>query len=450
MNSFDRIAGYEKEKEALIALAEIFKNRKKYELKGASLPRGIIFYGPAGTGKTLFSEVLAKECSLKKVNISLSDSASEGNICRQIRKAFLNGARGGVPTMVFFDELDKVLPNESEDYYTDKSKAILAQLLTLIDGMEKINNVVFVATCNDYRALPESITRPGRFDKKICLGLPDYASRTAILDMYIKASPAKLEVPTESIARLTGEFSPAALKTLVNECILASDENSYISEELIHKKIAEIKEEDIPTERSEQSYTVDAVRNIGAFVIARAYSKSDYVLTIEENKVCNGFLDAIIENADYDYDDEYYDDEDEEKVKNSYSLCSKNDLLAAMTALFGGLAAEELIFSKIYDNLKSSMDYVDDIVFKMVSCGMLGIRYYYNEHRDYTYSEKRREELEEKILSVKEECYQKATALISKNEALIRSLVPILLKRKSIERKECEELLEKFGGIIAD
>ena len=93
MGAFDRIAGYKKEKEELMALAEIFKNRKKYELKGATLPKGLIFYGPAGTGKTLFSEVLAKECSLKKVNISISDSASEGNICRQIRKAFLQGVR---------------------------------------------------------------------------------------------------------------------------------------------------------------------------------------------------------------------------------------------------------------------------------------------------------------------------------------------------------------------
>ena len=327
-------------------------------------------------------------------------------------------------------------------------------MLTLIDGMEKINNIVFVATCNDYYVLPESITRPGRFDKKICLDLPDYAARAAILDMYMKASPTKFEMSADSIAKLTGEFSPAALKTLVNDCILVSDENNYISENIIREKIIEIKEEDLPTERSEQSYNVDAVRNIGAFVVARTYSNSDYVLTVEENKVCNGFLDAIINSADYDYDDDddYYDEDadDDKETSTSYSLCSKNDLLAAITALLGGLAAEELIFNKIYDNLKDSLDAVDDIVFKMAACGMLGLKLHYNECREYNYSEKRREQLEEAFLMIKEECYEKAKEIVNKNEALIKKLVPILIKRKYIEKNECEELIEELGGVISD
>lgn len=453
MNAFNRIAGYKKEKEELSALVEIFNNRKKYELKGATLPKGIIFYGPAGTGKTLFSEVLVQECSLKKINISISDSASESNICRRIRKAFLQGARGRTPTMIFFDELDKVLPNEDEDYYTDRSKTILAQLLTLIDGMEKVNNIVFVATCNDYNSLPESITRAGRFDKKICLDLPDYTTRIAILDMYIKGSPTKFEMSSESIAKLTGGFSPAALKTLVNDCILVSDENNYITEQIIREKIIEIKEEDLPTERSEQSYNIDAVRNVGAFVVARTYSNSDYILTVEEDKVCNGFLDAIINNADYDYDDDdddYYDDDDEdEETKNSYSVCSKNDLLAAITALLGGLAAEELIFNKIYDNIRFSLINVDEICFKMSACGMLGLALYQNDHREYKYSERRRNQLDEAFLQIKEECYEKAKDLVKKNETLIRKLVPVLIKRKSIEKNECEALIEELGGIIS-
>ena len=454
MSAFDRIAGYKKEKEELMALAEFFKNRKKYELKGATLPKGIIFYGPAGTGKTLFSEVLAKECSLKKVNISISDAASEGNICRQIRKAFLQGAKGKNPTMIFFDELDKVLPNEREEYYTDRSKTILAQLLTLIDGMEKVNNIVFVATCNDYYALPESITRAGRFDKKICLDLPDYTARAAILDMYMKASPIKFELPAESIAKLTGEFSPAALKTLVNDCILVSDENNYISENIIRNKIIEIKEEDLPTERSEQSYNVDAVRNIGAFIVARAYSNSDYILTVEENKVCNGFLEAIINGANYDYDDDddYYDndDDDDEEMNNSYSLCSKNDLLAAITALLGGMAAQELIFNKTYDNMEYSLDKVNDLFLKMSANGMLGLELFYKRFDEFPYSNSVIERLGETITKTKLECYAKAKEIVDKNEALIKKLVPILIKRKSIEKSECEVLIEELGGIILD
>ena len=446
MSTFDKIAGYKKEKEELGTLVEIFNNRKKYELKGATLPKGIIFYGPAGTGKTLFSEVLAQECHLKKINISISDSASENNICKQIRKAFLQGAKGRTPTMIFFDELDKVLPNDREEYYTDRSKTILAQLLTLIDGMEKVNNIVFVATCNDYYALPESITRAGRFDKKICLDIPDYSTRIAILKMYMEASPAEFEMSAESIAKLCGGFSPAALKTLVNECILVSNENNYICENIIREKVMEIKEEDLPTERSEQSYTVDAVRNIGAFIIARAYSNSDYVLTVEENSVCNGFLDSIINNAEYDYDDDddYYDDDDDDEdneKKAAYTLCSKNDLLAAITALLGGLAAEELMFNKIYDNLELSLDEIDYILLKMAKCGMLGLRLRYNAHGELRDSEKHLAELEDEFVKIKEECYENAKELVRKNEALMRKLVPVLIKRKTIEKVECEAII---------
>lgn len=452
MSAFDRIAGYKKEKEELMALAEIFKNRKKYELKGATLPKGIIFYGPAGTGKTLFSEVLARECSIKKINISLSDSASENNICRHIRNAFVQGAKGRTPTMIFFDELDKVLPNESEEYYTDRSKAILTQLLTLIDGMETVNNIVFVATCNNYHDLPESIRRPGRFDKKICLDLPDYAARVAILDMYMKASPVSFEMSAESIAKLTSEFSPAGLKTLVNDCILVSDENNYICEERIREKIIEIKEEDLPTERSEQSYNVDAVRNIGAFVVARTYSNSDYILKVDADTVCNGFLDAIIYDTHYDCDedDEYYDD-DRDAEKNSFSVCSKNDMLAAITALFGGLAAEEVVFNKIYDNIGGHLSSVESIIYKMASCGMFGLKLYFDNDNGYderNHSEKYYERLEEAFLNIKEECYEKAKEIVKQNEELIKKLVPILIKRKSIEKSECEGIIAELGGII--
>ena len=445
MNMFDKIAGYKKEKEELKNLVDIFNHRKKYELKGATLPKGIIFYGPAGTGKTLFTEVLAQECSLEKITISIADSNSEYNICRRIRRAFEKASHRSGPTMIFFDELDKVLPNESEEYFTDRSKTILAQLLTLIDGMENVNNAVFVATCNDYYSLPESLTRAGRLDKKICLDLPDCEDRTAILDMYMNASPTKFEMSAESIAKLTNGFSPAALKTLVNDCILFSDENNCISEKKIREKLIEIRDEDLPTDRSKQSYTIDAVRNTGAFVVSRAYSNSDYILSVEDGTVCNGFLDSIINNTNYDYDDDYYYDDDEDTTDWSCAIYSKNDFMATVTALFGGVAAQELVFGKTYNNLQGNFASVDDIIFRMSSCGMLGLNLRYNRR---FCSQKMLERLEDAFLRIKQECYAKAKAFVFKNESLIKKLVPILVNRKSIEKAECEQLIEELGGLI--
>lgn len=449
MNAFEKIAGYPREKEELLALAEIFSHRKKYELKGASLPKGIVFYGPAGTGKTLFAEVLAAECSLAQVKISLSDAKSETGICRQIRKAFLQAAKSRTPTMIFFDELDKVLPNEHEEYYTDRAKTILTQLLTLIDGMDSVKNVVFVATCNDYGALPESITRPGRFDKKICLDLPDLASRVAILSLYMKPSPVHFAMTEESIAKLTAGFSPAALKTLVNDCILSSDDGNCADEELIRRKIREIREEDLPTERSEKSYTVDAVRNIGAFLIAREYSKSDYVLTADGSKLANTYLAAVIADVCCDHDDyDDYDDCDDEwgdqgRKSPPRGVASKNDYIAAITSLLGGMAAEELIFNKVYNNLKDSLRAVDEIMLEMTTCGMLGLPLYFESTDRYNghYPQYLLEARERAFTELRLECYEKAKEQLAEKIGIIRRLTTILIKRKSIEKAECEALI---------
>ena len=453
MNSFERIAGYEKEKEELLTLVEIFNNRKKYEAKGATLPKGIIFYGEAGTGKTLFADVLAKECHLKQARINLSDAASEGGICKEIRRAFLKAAKGRVPTMIFFDELDKVLPNEDEKYYTDRSKSILTQLLTLIDGMESVHNVVFVATCNNYGSLPESITRAGRFDKKISLGLPNYSSRVAILDMYINASPANFDMSSESMAKLCSDFSCAALKTLVNECLLRSDENNTVSEALIREKITEIKEESIPTERSDISYTVDATRNVGAFIVSRLYSNSGYVLSLEDGTVCNTFLDAVITGAEEeDYDD--YDDykEDEEKDESEEGIYSKNDYIASITALFGCHAAEEILLSKVYDNLEDCYSSIDALLCKMLTCGMLGPELAcvkYRESRMLEYPQSYLEKINDAIIAIRLDCYQRAKALLERNKGLAEKLVSLLVQKKSVEKGECEAFIQAEGGMFS-
>ena len=285
--NFDSIAGYETEKEELRRLCEIFNNREKYKSKGAKLPKGIIFYGEAGTGKTLFSKVMASECGLKVFKIDLGDVEDESMICRHIKKTFVKAAKYKSPTMVFFDEMDKVLPNSTEEYYTDRSKTILTQLLTLIDGMDSSDNIVFVATCNNYSVLPSTLTRPGRMDKKIGIGIPNYSSRVALLDMYTRKSLCRFEMDTKDIAKLCAGFSCAAIETLVNECLLHSDENGLISERLVCDRISEIKNEDIPREKTSLEDAVFACRNLGAFIVGRTFHSGPYILTLDCETACS-------------------------------------------------------------------------------------------------------------------------------------------------------------------
>ncbi len=458
--TFESIAGYEQEKEELMRLCEIFSNREKYEAKGAKLPKGIVFYGETGTGKTLFAKVMASVCGLEIFKIDLGNVENEAAVCRRIRREFTKASKRKEPTMIFFDEVDKVLPNRNEAYVTDRSKTILAQLLTLIDGMDSTGNIVFIATCNHYDALPGTLTRPGRIDKKIWIGNPTLSSREAILKMYADRSSCQFALAMEEIAKLTNGFSCAGLETLVNECILQSDESGFVSEKLIHDRISEIKAEDIPRARSAMDDAVRACRNIGAFVVAKTMNDGGYVLNLDRDSVGNDFFNGLFSDFDSDYkggddDDDYDYDEDEEEDEEDAEediparLYSKSDFMNAIVVRLGGYAAEEVVLHKLYENVKYDLTLVDDILFAMSDWGMLGFSHRYSERREeiMCYSDAWTERLYTMFDEIIEERYEKAKAIIEKNETLIQRLIPILVERQILERKDCEPILEQLGGI---
>ena len=462
--NFDSIAGYEQEKKELRRLCEIFNNREKYEQKGAKLPKGIIFYGGAGTGKTLFSKVMASVCGLEVFKIDLGGVENESQICKIIKKTFAKAAKRKAPTMVFFDEMDKVLPNEEEDYYTDRSKTILTQLLTLIDGMDSAGNIVFVATCNDYDNLPETIIRPGRIDKKIGIGDPDYQSRVEILKMYAQKSSCQFEVTMEEIAKLTNGFSCAALETLINECVLQSDEKGVVSQQLIYDRFFEIKNEDIPRPKSVVEQTVLACRNIGHFVVAKTLNDGNYVLNMESQTVCNSFFNGVILGVE----DEYYDDDDDDECEfdeemeeetaalsefygydDTTKYYHKADYVNAITVLLGGHAAQEIILHKVYDATAYSLGLVNTLLFAMSRHGMFGpsLSYFSSRSEQMEYLPERIEKLNRIFDETIEACYQKAKGIVEKNESLIKKLIPILIEKEMLDKKQCEPILAELGGI---
>ena len=471
--TFNDIAGYKTEKEELKRLCEVLSNREKYLKKGAKLPKGIIFYGEAGTGKTLFAKVLADECSLYTDKIDIADVDNATQICRKIKKAFEKASKRTQPSMIFFDELDKLLPNDEEEYYTDQSKMILAQLLTLIDGMSSSHNFVFVATCNGYGSLPETLVRPGRIDKKINVGKPTFDSRVEILKLYASKSACKFEISMEELAGQCMGFTCAALETLVNECIIQSDENNYVSRKLIIERILEVKQEDIPRKPSSVSDSIVACRNIGYFVVAKAFNNGKCFLKLDGDDVGNAFFSRILSEYDSEYedDDDYEDDDfdidledreiteyvekygdgslhEDDDDENDYF--SKTDLLNTICVLCGGYAAEQIVLNKVYDNMRNFLANTNAILLNMSEQGMFGIENAYSAWRDgkLPYSTEFKDRLNaifEKTLS---DCYKKAEKIIEKNKELIKKLIPILVEQRYIEDWACESTLKELGGII--
>lgn len=459
---FNDIAGYEDEKAELKRLCDVISNQDRVERLGGEMPKGIVFYGETGTGKTLFANVLASECGLQVISINVGDVNNSVQICRRIRRAFERAAKGKSRYMIFFDELDKVLPNAAEGYLSAQSKTILAQLLTAIDGMHGANNFIFVATCNDYMSLPPTLVRPGRIDKKIYIGNPSYASRVEILTMYAQRTSCRFEITMEELAKLSSGFSGAALKTLINECVLQSDENGFIAKTLVTERILEIKNEDIPRGKSSVSDSIIACRNLGTFVVARAFNSGKYVVNLDCSSVGNNFFNKIIGECDDSYDDDdsygYYCEDDDDENDDDHAtdnensgVCyyTKSDFLNTICVLLGGYAAEELIFNKTYDNLASHVSNVESILLKMSQHGMFGLNNIFLSWRDrqLCYTDEFVDRLNKIFADTIDECYAKAKSIVSKNKSIIKKLMPILVEKEFIDDKICEPIIKELGGI---
>lgn len=478
--TFNDIAGYKTEKEELQRICEVLSNREKYLKKGAKLPKGIIFYGEAGTGKTLFAKVLADECGLYTYKINIADLVNATQVCRKISQAFQKASKRMQPSMIFFDELDKLLPNSEERYYTDQSKMILTQLLTLIDGMSSSNNFVFVATCNGYDSLPETLVRPGRIDKKISIGKPDYESRVEILKFYASNSSCKFEITMEELAKLCAGFTCSALETLINECVIQSDEYNCISKKLIMERILEVKQEDIPRASSSIADTINACRNLGYFVVAKTFNNGKYMLDLQPDNIGNNFFNKILSEYDSDYeaddyyaDDDYDDDDDDDfdieledreiteyiRERDDNLLCqenddnkyfSKTDLLNTISVLCGGYAVQQIVFNKIYDNMRGVFSNINSILFNMASQCMFGIENAFSSWREekLPYTSEFKERLNALFETTIADCYHTAEKIIEKNKELIKTLIPILVKKGYMDSCVCEPILEELGGIV--
>jgi len=460
--NFENIAGYTQEKEELMRLCEIFNNSNYYIKKGAQLPKGIIFYGASGNGKTLFAKVLADCCKLEIRKIDLTNVKKEGDVCKLIKLAFKSAKRNGSPTMIFLDEIDKILPNEREEYVTDQSKNVLVQLLTLIDGMDS-TNTIFVATCNDYNVLPEPLVRPGRIDKKIYVSYPNYKSRLEILKLYYGKTTCQFETPMEEIASLCTNFSCASLETLVNECIMRSDKNNFVSKEIIQQVCYEIMQEDIPKKSCTITDQIAACNVVSKFIVAKALKLKGFVLKFGDETLGNAFLSSALgrySNDDYDDDDEYYDDEDNDETNDAdiniatpkedfYAHICKQDFLNFITILASSFSAQEIVFNKTYNTFSGDCDNIHRLLLAMLRNGMFGLDllFSYSITDAVPYPTKYDENIHELFTNTILSCYNLSKSILQKNVNLLKRLTTEMINKQILLDSDYDKIIDQFGGI---
>ncbi len=240
---FSDVAGLDEEKAELEEVVDFLKNPDRYSKLGAKIPKGVLLSGSPGTGKTLLAKAVAGEAGVKYLAISGSEFIEKyvGVGASRIRGLFKE-ARKNAPCIIFIDEIDAVGAKRDEEGRNSEHNQTIEQLLAEMDGFGSKRNVIVLAATNRLSSLDPALTRPGRFDRKISIGLPDIKGRRDILKIHSKNKPLSDEVNLEKIAYNTAGFSGAELENLLNESALiaARKNHSYITQEDIDDALKKI------------------------------------------------------------------------------------------------------------------------------------------------------------------------------------------------------------------
>ncbi len=441
--SFDDVAGAEEAKEELKEVVEFLREPQKFIQLGARIPKGVLLVGPPGTGKTLIAKAVSGEAGVPFFSISGSEFVEMfvGVGASRVRDLF-DQAKRHSPCIVFVDEIDAVGRQRGAGLggSHDEREQTLNQLLVEMDGFDTDTNIIIMAATNRPDILDPALLRPGRFDRRVVLDRPDMRGREAILKVHVKGKPLAPGVELGVLARSTPGFVGADLENLVNEAaILAARRNKKVIaqpefEEAIERVIAgpERKSRLI----SEDEKRVVAYHEAGHAVVMHSIPESDPVqkVSIIARGMAGGFTLSLPEE--------------------DRTLMARKKILADLTGLLGGRAAEELVFDDITSGASNDIERVTQLARTMVTrLGMseaLGPMVYgqkeeliflgreISEQRDY--SEAVAEQIDREVRKLVNEAYDRARAILREHRDALDRVASKLLEEETISREQFEEL----------
>ncbi len=437
--TFKDVAGVKEAKEELKEIVEFLKNPKKFTALGAKIPKGVLLLGMPGTGKTLLARAVAGEANVPFFHISGSEFVEMfvGVGASRVRDLFQR-AKKNLPCIVFIDELDAVgrMRGAGLGGGHDEREQTLNQILVEMDGFEPNIGLVVMAASNRPDILDPALLRPGRFDRRIILDMPDVKDREEILKIHSRGKPLAKNVSLRKIAERTPGFSGADLANLMNEAaILAARRGkSKIYEKEILESIEKVL---LGPERkshilSEKERKVIAYHEAGHALVAHFLPHCDPVqkVSIIPRGLAAGYTIKMPEKERY--------------------LKFKSEFLDNLTSTLGGYAAEEEIFGEITTGAANDLKLATEMAKKLVTeFGMsevLGPRTFGERHeliflgreiaeqRDY--SEKTAEFIDQEISKFINSCYQKAKEIIKSKREYLEKIAQKLLEKETLERDE--------------
>jgi len=441
---FKDVAGLKEAKEELIEVVDFLKNPKKYLEMGAKIPRGVLLVGPPGTGKTLLAKAVASEANVPFFSISGSEFIEMfvGVGSSRVRDLFSTAQRAG-RSIIFIDELDSIgrIRGTGIGGGHDEREQTLNQILVEMDGFERNDTRIILAATNRPDVLDPALLRPGRFDRKIILDIPDINDREEILKIHSQGKPLALNTNLREVAERTPGFSGADLANIVNEAaLLAAKQNKkqIFQEELLES----IEKVLLGPERkshilSKEEKEIAAYHEAGHALVSSFLPQTEPIRKI--SIIARGRAAGYVLKVP----------SEEKRIK------TKTSFLSELATLLSGYCAEKLKFKEITTGAANDLERASQLARKLVKeYGMspLGpisfgekdelvfLGREISEQRNY--SEKIAAQIDKEVEKLIKEAENKAEKILLQKKSLLEKIAKILIEKETIEKEEFEKIIK--------
>ena len=442
---FSDVAGEDEAKESLAEIVDYLHNPKKYSDVGASMPKGVLLVGPPGTGKTMLAKAVAGEANVPFFSMSGSEFVEMfvGMGASKVRDLF-SQAKEKAPCIVFIDEIDAIgKKRDGQLSSNDEREQTLNQLLTEMDGFQENIGVMILGATNRPETLDPALTRPGRFDRRVPVELPDLAGREAILKVHAKKIKTADDVNFHTIARMASGASGAELANIINEAALRAVRNNRTVvteadlEESIETVIAGYQKKNAVLSDDEKK--VVAYHEIGHALVAAMQSHSAPVQKITIIPRTSGALGYTMQ---VDQGDKY--------------LLTKQELENKIATFTGGRAAEELVFGEVTTGASNDIEQATKLARAMITrygmsddFDMVALETVSNQYlggdASLACSADTQNEIDRKVVELVKRQHEKASKILADNRTKLDELAKYLYEKETITGEEFMSILDKGG-----
>ena len=441
---FDDVAGEDEAKENLQEVVNYLHDPSKYKEIGASMPKGILLVGPPGTGKTMLAKAVAGEANVPFFSMSGSEFVEMfvGMGASKVRDLF-SQAKEKAPCIVFIDEIDAIGQKRSGGQYggNDEREQTLNQLLTEMDGFDSSNGVIILAATNRPESLDPALTRPGRFDRRVPVELPDLLGREAILKVHAKKIKIAEDVDFKKVARMASGASGAELANIVNEAALRAvrDGRRFATQADLEESIEVViagyqKKNAIMTDHEKK---IVSYHEIGHALVAALQSHSAPVQKITIVPRTSGALGYTMQVEE-----------------GNHYLMTQEEMENKIATLTGGRAAEETVFGSITTGASNDIEQATKLARAMITrygmskdFDMVALETVQNQYlggdASLACSADTQTEIDRQVMALVKQQHEKALKILADNRAKLDELASFLYEKETITGEQFMEILNK-------